>query len=286
MFKYTMNDEDYKNYYEIKSTYDNYKKDKITDLKKLSKHKYPNGEKYVNNWKQSDITTINKIRNIKGLCINCKKFGMIFKDQNGELLAKCGNVDDCGYNFKIEIPEYMQHEEIIEIFTKDIEEIKEKIIIWKLNLLYKLDDEDVVLREFQNLKSELEYKSMLIKKFKKAQMKKNVLNIEENGENLPISRKNLLKKLEKKIIEKKEEYKNILKEYLKNDLNDNSIQDAMELHKGIMKDIEEYRKIKYELGDIEMIPILDDKGNIKVFEMYETEINYENQQHILKEQME
>ena len=281
-----MNDEDYKNYYEIKSTYDNYKKDKITDLKKLSKHKYPNGEKYVNNWKQSDITTINKIRNIKGLCINCKKFGMIFKDQNGELLAKCGNVDDCGYNFKIEIPEYMQHEEIIEIFTKDIEEIKEKIIIWKLNLLYKLDDEDVVLREFQNLKSELEYKSMLIKKFKKAQMKKNVLNIEENGENLPISRKNLLKKLEKKIIEKKEEYKNILKEYLKNDLNDNSIQDAMELHKGIMKDIEEYRKIKYELGDIEMIPILDDKGNIKVFEMYETEINYENQQHILKEQME
>ena len=286
MFKYKMDNNEYKEFYEIKATYEKDKLDKIKDLKKTTKHKYPNGEEYVDNWKQSDILTINKIRNIKGLCLSCKKPGMIFTDKNGKLIAKCGNSDDCGYNLEIDLDEFMQHRDVLEMFTKDIETIKEKIIIWKLNLLYKLDQEDVVLREFEQLKQELNYKTKILKEFKKNQFKKDQLTIEENGENIPISRKNLLNKLQKKIIEKKEKYKNIMKNYIDNDLNDNSVKDAMLLHKDIMEDIEKHRKIKYELGYIEIVPnytILRNKGKvIKEFIKYEKEKDYESLEHQMK----
>lgn len=276
----------YKNYYEMKEIHKNYIDEKKNDLKKKSKHIYPNGEKYVNNWKQKDIVTIEKLRNLKGLCLNCKKPGMIFMDSNRELIAKCGNQDDCGYNLKIEINEFKQIDELIETLTKDNELIKEKIIIWKLNLLYKLDVEDVVLREFDILKTKLQYNTKLLKVIKDIKMKKDQLMIEEAGENIPISRKNLLNKLSTKIIKKKEDYKNIIKNYINNNLNDNSIQEAMILHKEIMEDIKKHRDIKYELGNKEVIQILHEKGHVLEYQLYEKEKNYENLEYEFKNKYE
>ena len=84
---------------------------------------------------------------------------------------------------------------------------------------------------------------------------------------MPISRKNLLKKFDKKIIIQKENYKNILKTHINNDIieNDQTIKDAMIIHQNIMNDINEKRKIEYELGNIEMIHIKNDKDS-QIFE--------------------
>lgn len=164
MFKYKMSEDKYKDFYEMKALHDEYTNEKKKDIKKQSKHKYPNGEEYMNNWNQQDIIIINKIRNLKGICYQCKKPGMKFIDSNKTIIAKCDAEDNCGYEFKIDIPEAVQYDDISYSLKFDIEELKEKIIIWKLNLLFKLDDEDVVLKEFQTLKRELDVKTRFLKK--------------------------------------------------------------------------------------------------------------------------
>lgn len=278
-----MSEENYKTYYEMKATYDNDKNDKKTTLKKRTKHKYPNGELYVNNWKQTDIITIDKIKNMKGICISCNKPDMKFIDKNGKIGAYCDHGNSCGYNFEIEIPESMQYYDLTESLNKNIEELKSKIVRWKLNLLYNLDDEDVVLNEFQKLKGELDWNTKLLKKIKKEHLKKDVLTIEENGENIPISRKKLIEKYTKNINLQKENYKNILQNYIKNDLKDNSIKDAMILHQTIMKDINKKRDITFELGNIEIITNKNEKGEIENFTLYKKIKNYKNLEHDVTE---
>lgn len=115
-------------------------------------------------------------------------------------------------------------------------------------------------------------------------LKLDKLTIEEEGEQVPISRKNLLKKLDKKIIIQKENYKNILKNHINNKItqDDMIIKDVMELHKTIMDDINEKRKIEYELGDINMIPLKNEKGEIIEFKMNKIEKNYASLEHIIE----
>jgi len=278
-----MSEENYKTYYEMKATYDNDKNDKKTTLKKRTKHKYPNGELYVNNWKQTDIITIDKIKNMKGICLSCNKPDMKFIDKNGKIGAYCDHENSCGYNFEIEIPESVQYYDITESLNENIEELKSKIVRWKLNLLYNLDDEDVVLNEFQKLKGELDWNTKILKKIKKEHLKKDVLTIEENGEKIPISRKKLIEKYTKNINLQKENYKNILQNYIKNDLKDNSIKDAMILHETIMNDIKKKRDITYELGNIEIITNKNEKGEIENFTLYKKIKNYKNLEHDITE---
>ena len=240
-----MSEDKYKDFYEMKALHDEYTNQKKKDIKKQSRHKYPNGEEYMNNWNQQDIMIINKIRNLKGICYQCKKPGMKFIDFNKTIIAKCDAEDNCGYEFKIDIPEAVQYDDISYSLKFDIEELKEKIIIWKLNLLFKLDDEDVVLKEFQSLKRELDVKTRFLKKIESTHLKLDKLTIEEEGQQVPISRKNLLKKLDKKIIIQKENYKKILKNHINNKIteDDMTIKDVMELHKTIMDDINEKEKL-------------------------------------------
>tara|TARA_B110000444_G_C18762909_1_gene558505 strand:- start:168 stop:1040 length:873 start_codon:yes stop_codon:yes gene_type:complete len=284
MFKYKMSEDQYKDFYTMKDLHDQHINQKKKDIKKQSRHKYPNGGKYTNNWNQQDIIVINKIRNLKGICYQCKKPGMKFIDSNKTIIAKCDAEDNCGYEFKMDIPEAVQYNDISYSLNLDIENLKEKIIKWKLNLLFKLDNEDVVLKEFQALKLELDVKTRFLKKIQSIHLNLDKLTIEENGEQVPISRKNLLKKLDKKIIMQKENYKNILKNHINNNVteNDQTVKDAMMLHQNIMNDIDEKRKIEYELGHIEMIQVKNDKDEIIGFKMNKIHKNYASLEHIIE----
>ena len=157
-----------------------------------------------------------------------------------------------------------------------------------MNLLFKLDEEDVVLKEFQALKRELDVKIRFLKKINSIHLKLDKLKIEEEGEEVPISRKNLFKKLDKKIITQKENYKNILKNHMNNDIieNDQTIKDVMIIHQNIMNDIDEKRKIEYELGNIEMIHVKNDKDEIIEFKMNKIHKNYSSLEHIIEKKEE
>ncbi len=106
-----------------------------------------------------------EFKNFKWKCIKCGKSGkMNFEISKTQLKVSCPHVEspcDLLINIKVnKVKNYYSHHRDIKA---NLEEIKQDIIMKKLDLLYDLENEDVVLGEFERVKSEFnEYQKILI----------------------------------------------------------------------------------------------------------------------------
>ena len=124
------------NYYKLKQKYEQQlenKKKPIRNNKDLTK-------------KEKKI----KFKQIKINCINCgKKGGTIFTKKNIVLIAVCGNTSNpCNLNININRGDYTNIYDTEGLIQKDIESIKKKIMLLKLDLLFNYADESVIIKEF------------------------------------------------------------------------------------------------------------------------------------------
>lgn len=103
--------------------------------------------------------------NVEKKCIQCKRSGgTLFEIKNNICSAKCNaNENKCSLNIEIKYANYMTFDKLKVMTNKNLEMIKNKIIINKLNLLFDLENEDVVLAEFENFKEELKNETLLLK---------------------------------------------------------------------------------------------------------------------------
>jgi len=106
-----------------------------------------------------------EFNNVKWKCIKCGKSGkMNFEISKTQLKVSCPHVESpCDLLINIKVNKvknyYSYHRDIKAI----LEEIKQDIIMKKLDLLYDLENEDVVLGEFERVKGEFnEYQKILI----------------------------------------------------------------------------------------------------------------------------
>ena len=109
---------------------------------------------------------------LKMNCFNCgRRVGTIFKNEDGVLYAICGDkVNPCILDIKINTGKFVELKELVDIFQVGVDELKESIIIIKLNLLFGYSNEADTLKQFNNLKKELandleslmEYKTKMI----------------------------------------------------------------------------------------------------------------------------
>ena len=106
-----------------------------------------------------------EFQNFKWKCIKCGKSGkMNFEISKTQLKVSCPHVESpCDLLINIKVNKvknyYSYHREI----KATLEEIKQDIIMKKLDLLYDLENEDVVLGEFERVKGEFnEYQKILI----------------------------------------------------------------------------------------------------------------------------
>ena len=90
-------------------------------------------------------------------CLNCgKPGGTIFNSPDG-FNAKCGNIDNpCNLRIKIKKPTVFHIPNQLDQLRKEIILQKRIITEYKLDLLFDLDNEEVILNEFQNNKENLE----------------------------------------------------------------------------------------------------------------------------------
>jgi len=120
---------------------------------------------------------------LKMNCFNCgRRVGTIFKNEDGVLYAICGDkANPCILDIKINTGKFVDLKELVDIFQVGVDELKESIIIIKLNLLFGYSNEADTLKKFNFLKKELaddleslmEYKTKMI----------NILdNIQNKGE--------------------------------------------------------------------------------------------------------
>ena len=100
----------------------------------------------------------NQLKRLQKKCIQCKKNGgTIFEFKEGMYIARCNATEGrCSLNIQIKPAKYLICDDLEVSTKKKLEEIKENIILNKLNLLFDFENEDVVLTEFNNLKGELQ----------------------------------------------------------------------------------------------------------------------------------
>ena len=104
-------------------------------------------------------------KNVKWRCVKCGKSGkMNFEISKGQLKVSCPHVDDpCDLLINIKVNKVENYYNYYRDVKAGIEEIKEDIIRKKLDLLYDLENEDVVLEEFERVKGEFNDSQQVLK---------------------------------------------------------------------------------------------------------------------------
>ena len=144
-----------------KNMVDNEVVEKLNEYYKL-KHEYETKKMSQKNSILKD-TTLNmkrkqdKYKRMKVNCINCgRNVGTIFSSDSGILSAVCGDkLAPCKLDIKIDRGKFLSLENLIDVFQNGVDEMKEKIISTKLDLLFGYEPESVVLKKFGKLKDEL-----------------------------------------------------------------------------------------------------------------------------------
>lgn len=145
-----VNQDSWEQYIEIFSRFNKLKKkydDKITNAKNNFNKKNPNAS--IQEKKEALQKFKSKMR-----CLNCNKpGGNIFTMYT----VKCGNTQNpCDLDIQLKKPTVHNLSEKLSELKKEINLVKRNITQDKLDLLFELDDEEVVLLEFQNKKDNLE----------------------------------------------------------------------------------------------------------------------------------
>ena len=88
-------------------------------------------------------------------CINCgKKGGTNFVINTDYLMAYCNAPDKCNLSIKIKKGKILDYNYVKESIKLHLETLKSDIIKNKLNLLFNLENEDIIINEFKSLKEE------------------------------------------------------------------------------------------------------------------------------------
>lgn len=133
---------------------------------------------------KSDETKENKKLLIEALkqnfkCVRCKKLGGTLFTEEGNVLKAICNANDkkCKLNIEINKSISLHIPSYLEVEKKRQEDIKREITQYKLDMLFGLQQEDVVLQEFKNLREQ----------FKQSTDTLNMLQDEYDEENNMIS---------------------------------------------------------------------------------------------------
>jgi hypothetical protein len=142
----------------------------------------------------------------KRKCVVCKAAGgTIFTNENRVLKAVCGSKSQpCGLNIEIARGKKGNIEKLITLSYKKIEDIKENIIKFKLDLLFRYISDDQLKQKFDESKKELETE---LAKYEK------IYNIYIDNTNSP-ERMEKLKELNAELYTYVEQFKGIMKEYM------------------------------------------------------------------------
>ena len=94
-------------------------------------------------------------------CINCGNgpggtiFSQVGIGQTRKIIAMCGCEEKCNLNIEIFMGESAYLPEYLDYYKERVLELKKELTEYKLDLLFNLRDEEVVLNEFRNIKEQL-----------------------------------------------------------------------------------------------------------------------------------
>jgi hypothetical protein len=184
-------------------------------------------------------------------CVNCKKpGGSLFSNKERVLKAACGSPDPCKLNIEINQGKYANIINLEENYTKNIDTIKTKIIMTKLDFLFGyIDNENAAFDNFDQLRKNLG-------NYTKAQLmvQKRYNEVAHNPE-----QKAAISETEIQLYEEITELKNIYKLYKENP-KASYIKEMVEKYLQVLQPLaEKIQKLKYVKTMIEVEDVDDKK---------------------------
>lgn len=240
-------------------------------------------EKYINDLIKEKEDLSSKERRLlfkkkKFLCLNCERpVNMIFTETDTELKVICGDTSEpCNLNITIEKGKYIQKDDYLQELYEELQELKEKIIINKLDLMFEYDNEEKVLENFESTKQDIN---------------KITKQIEQINRDFNESMQTVEKKIsynEKKVefYISLEEFKELLQSYVKERVNNYAfLRDALELYMNKIVILQEQmRDLKYNYYGIDSEQIGSKKKGYKKFYFYKERYSLEDTQVVIKEE--
>jgi hypothetical protein len=199
-------------------------------------------------------------------CIVCRaEGGTIFTDENRILKAVCGNKSNpCGLNIEISKGKVGCVDQLIDISYRKIEKIKENIIKYKLDLLFKYITDSQLQQKFGEAKGELEAEMVKYEKLYSTYI--DVLNNPEKVKDI--------KTYNTEINTHVEQIKQIMKEYISTN-NKDQLKTVIDIYLNhIIPIAEKLRNATYMYNDIEynddtqVFKLIQNKNTIKNMEVY------------------
>lgn len=197
-------------YYEMKSKYEKSFKESKRNVKK---NNLPERTLIMTREFIFDEDIKSDIQKIKRKCVGCEKnVGTIFKEDNRILKATCGDLTNpCSLNIEINLEETHNIHDLYKKQLTELEEIKQKIIRKKLDLLFNLEKEDIVVSEFEKLKEEFNQLNEFLVSLEEKISNNYLVTNEENNEK--IKKKELLNSLNKELMVNIHEFKKSINDY-------------------------------------------------------------------------
>lgn len=266
--------ESYNNFWELKDKYDTKRRKAIKTLKK----KHPRNIPLI----KEELAKFDTRRK----CVNCNKVGgTIFEITETNLKCMCNSDKKCQLNINIKKPKHVNLKKEINKEIKIIDDIKQDIMAYKLDLLFQTQSEDIVLKEFRRLKELLNEHINAKDLFQEFYDKQNkIVKLEVEGE----EKDNGVFKLKQELINEKQqqlnqlvsEFKKNIQEYRKNDSKPLLI-NSIEIYKNTILPLqEEIRNLKYDFIEIEKKESKNQKGSLKlmpIYKIHKTKMSIENQ---------
>lgn len=241
-------------YYELKAKYeDSYKESKLS----VKKANLPEKTKVMEREFIFDDDIKEDIQKINRKCVGCEKnVGTIFMEDGRILKATCGDMTNpCDFKIEINLEETYSIHELYKKQLDELEDIKQKIIRKKLDLLFGLEKEDIVVSEFEKLKEEFNQLNEFLLSLEEKISNNSLIINEEND--TKIKKKEMLENLNKELMNNINEFKKSINDYrmTKNtsQMSNKFLNDGIELYiTKITKGLKRIRSINYEYMEMEV----------------------------------
>lgn len=199
-------------------------------------------------------------------CIVCRaEGGTIFTDENRILKAVCGNKSmPCGLNMEISKGKIGRVEDLIDTSYRKIEKIKEDIIKYKLDLLFKYISDSQLQQKFGEAKGELEAEMVKYEKLYSA-----YIDVMNNPEKIKE-----IKTYNTEIFTYVDQIKEIMKDYMVSNSKE-QLKNVIEIYLNYIIPIaEKIRNATYLYNDVEyneetqVFKLVQNKNTIKNMEIF------------------
>jgi hypothetical protein len=255
---------------------------KITTIKKNYNKKFPSASIQD---KKDNLRE--KKKQMK--CSNCGKTGgLIFTDTS----VICGATNPCNLTIKLEKPTIIDIPNKLKYLRREIKLQKRIITEYKLDLLFDLDDEEVILNEFQtnkeNLEKLLDYASEITQVYDKKNKMVEVYNTDtidnkdkEEEKQGFISRKEALDNNQKSFNQLVSNFKKNIKQYQKSG-EKSLLKDTLKIYKNVIVPLQlKIRQLKYQVVYIDKISQSNNgkinKKEMPIFHFMPTKIDIKNE---------